>query len=97
MHFDSAKLLVIESVVPETIAPDICSKATIDSGEQVQIKRGSHTERIIVGLFQASPFFFQIYADKQAATAGAKRRKFSEKMPGLVVKELWRDAFRGLS
>src|SRR2546422_3784054 len=64
MHFDALLAVVIARFMPEPLQIKVGPELAIDALEQIQIKRGSHTENVIVGRQHSGQIFHEVGAEK---------------------------------
>jgi hypothetical protein len=78
MHFNALLDFVPSHFMREGSDVEICVEFAIDSGEQVAVESGRHTENIIVGRQHTRNLFHQIGSDQQSVAGLEQRRQLDE-------------------
>ena len=63
VDLNSSHRFVVERFVSEFVQVEVSAELTIDSRENIQIKSGRNTERVVVGGFENGPVLFQVGAE----------------------------------
>src|SRR5471030_365437 len=70
VHLDPALVLVVKGLVAKAPQLEISAQLAVDACEQIEVERGGHARRVVVGGVKHLLVFFQVDADEQGA-AGA--------------------------
>src|SRR5450759_1887427 len=65
VHLDPALVFVVKSLVAKAPQLEIPAELAVDAREQIEVERGGHARRVVVGGVEHLLVFFQVDADEQ--------------------------------